>query len=194
MLILCLFYYLSIHTEEEQRMKRYAVDVVRSEIGFSVNYMFVSKVKGVFESFSATIEASNISNLTESTIEIEIDVASVSTRDGARDQHLISADFFDADRFPKIHFVQTAHISIDDKCSKLTGDLTIKNITRPITFEVQHEGYELKAWGAETHYFSCSATVNRKDFGLTYNALIEAGGTIIDENILISIRLELNSI
>ncbi|WP_332646402.1 YceI family protein [Lysinibacillus sp. 54212] len=175
-------------------MTRYAVDVARSEIGFSVRHMLVSKVKGKFESYSATIQASNISTLEDAKIIFEIDVASISTRDSARDQHLISADFFDADRFPKIYFELSDLIALENRSSKLIGNLTIKNITQAISFDVQHNGYELKAWGAETHYFTCSAFINRKDFGLTYNALIEAGGTIIDENILISVKLEIHSI
>ncbi|MFF5996232.1 YceI family protein [Lysinibacillus sp. KU-BSD001] len=174
-------------------MAHFTVDMAHSEIGFSVRHMKISKVKGTFGSYTAKIEAPTIQELHASKIEIEIDVASISTRDLARDQHLISADFFDADRFPKIYFTKTDLIPSDEELYTLTGDLTIKNVTKSVTFDVLYKEKKQTEWNTETHVFTCSTVINRKDFGLTYNALIEANGTIIDENIQITVLVALNS-
>ena len=155
--------------------------------------MRLSKVKGTFGSYTAKIEAPTILDLSEGIIEIEIDVASVSTMDLARDQHLISAEFFDADRFPKIYFKKMNLTASEDDLYLLTGDLTIKNVTKNVVFDTLYSGKKQADWGVETHNFTCSTVINRKDFGLTYNALIGASGTIIDENIQIIILIELNN-
>ncbi|MEK4230994.1 YceI family protein [Solibacillus sp. FSL H8-0538] len=175
-------------------MTRYAVDLAHSSIGFSVKHMMISKVTGLFDSYSAKIEAVDIANLADSTIQFEIDVASVSTRDAARDNHLISADFFHADRFPKITFVKTAVELVDARHFRVTGALTIKDVTRPVTFDVTYTGHVTNPWGAEAYGFSCTAILNRKDFQLTYNSVLESGGFLIDENVVVSVELELNPI
>ena len=174
-------------------MAIFTINMARSEISFSIRHMRLSKVKGIFGSYTAKIEAPTIQQLNTGSIEIEIDVASISTMDLARDQHLISADFFDADRFPKIYFKKTNLIPSEDDLYKLTGDLTIKDVTKSIVFDVLYNGKKQTAWGTETHSFTCSTVINRKEFGLTYNALIEASGTIIDENIQIIVEIELNN-
>ena len=113
--------------------------------------------------------------------------------DLARDQHFISADLFDTDRFPKIYFKKTNLTAGEDGLYKLTGDLTIKDVTKSVVFDTLYNGKKQADWGIETHNFTCATVINRKDFGLTYNALIEASGTIIDENIQIIISIELNN-
>ena len=174
-------------------MAIFTINMANSEIGFSIRHMGRSKVKGTFGSFTAKIEAPTILGLSEGIIEIEIDVASISTMDSARDQHLISADFFDADRFPKIYFKKTNIAAGEDGLYKLTGDLTIKDVTKSVVFDTLYNGKKQANWGMETHNFTCSTVINRKEFGLTYNALIEASGTIIDENIQIIVSIELNN-
>ena len=174
-------------------MAIFTINKANSEIGFSVRHMRLSKVKGTFGSFTAKIETPNILDFSEGIIEVEIDVASVSTMDLARDQHLISADFFDADRFPKIYFKKTNLTASEDGLYLLTGDLTIKNVTKSVVFDALCSEKKQTDWGIETYNFTCSTVINRKDFGLTYNALIEASGTVIDENIQIIVSLELNN-
>ena len=174
-------------------MAIFTINMANSEIGFSIRHMRISKVKGTFGSYTAKIEAPTILDLDMGIIEIEIDVASISTMDLARDQHLISADFFDADRFPKIYFKKTNLVAGEDGLYKLTGDLTIKDVTKSVVFDTLYTGKKQADWGIEAHHFTCATVINRKEFGLTYNALIEASGTIIDENIQIIILIELNN-
>ena len=174
-------------------MDIFTINMANSEIGFSIRHMRISKVKGTFGSYTAKIEAPTILDLNTGIIEIEIDVASVCTMDLARDQHLISADFFDADRFPKIYFKKTDLTADEGGLYKLTGDLTIKDVTKSVVFDTLYNGKKQTDWGVETHNFTCSTVINRKEFGLTYNALIEASGTIIDENIQIIVLIELNN-
>ena len=174
-------------------MAIFTINMANSEIGFSIRHMRISKVKGTFGSYTAKIEAPTILDLNTGNIEIEIDVASISTMDLARDQHLISADLFDTDRFPKIYFKKTNLTAGEDGLYKLTGDLTIKDVTKSVVFDTLYNGKKQADWGIETHNFTCATVINRKDFGLTYNALIEASGTIIDENIQIIVSVELNN-
>ena len=174
-------------------MAIFTINMANSQIGFSIRHMKFSKVKGTFGSYAAKIEAPTILDLDTGIIEIEIDVASVSTMDLARDQHLISADFFDADRFPKIYFKKTNLTADEYGLYNLIGDLTIKDVTKSVVFDTLYNGKKQDDWGLETHNFTCSTVINRKDFGLTYNALIEASGTIIDENIQIIVLVELNN-
>lgn len=166
---------------------------MNSEIGFSIRHMRLSKVRGIFGSFSVKVETGSIEELVEGKIDVEIDVASISTQDFARDKHLISADFFDADRYPKIYFHKTKIEAGEEGLLLLIGDLTIKDVTHSVIFDVHRKPHTTTNWGTEVHPFSCHTVINRKEFKLTYNALIEAGGAFIDENIQIIVELELNN-
>ena len=172
-------------------MTTYTVDAFHSSVNFTIKHMMITKVNGTFDSFSAQIEAEEIETLKNAAIRFDLDVASVNTRDASRDNHLISADFFDADRFPKMSFVQTS-IEKVNKQFLLHGDLTIKEVTKPVTFTVTYTGHVKSPWQAETYGFSCTTTINRKAFGLTYNAAIETGGLLIDELVTINVELQLN--
>lgn len=172
-------------------MTTYTIDTVHSSVNFTIKHMMITKVSGTFDSFSAQIQAEDIETLKNSIIRFDLDVASVNTRDVSRDNHLVSADFFHADRFPKMTFVQTSVEKVNEQL-KLHGDLTIKGVTKPVTFNVTYTGHVKSPWEAEAYGFSCSTTINRKDFGLTYNAVIETGGLLIDELVTINVELQLN--
>jgi polyisoprenoid-binding protein YceI len=176
---------------QEDIMTAYAIDLLHSSINFSIKHMMITKVNGAFESFSAQIEAEQIETFKNSAIRFELDVASVNTRDVSRDQHLISADFFDADRYPKIIFVKQA-VESDGEKFKLLGDLTIKDITKPVVFDVTYLGHVKSPWNTDAYGFSCSTLINRKDFNLTYNAVLEKGGLLLDEIVQINVELQLN--
>lgn len=171
-------------------MKKWTVDTAHSEIGFSVKHMMISKVKGSFGSYDATVEA-NEEDLQGALIDFKIDVASISTNNTDRDNHLRSADFFDAEQFPHITFKANEIVKKDDEY-ELNGDLTIKGITRPATFEVEYGGKGTNPWGVEVVAFSGEGKVNRKDFGLTWNQALETGGVMVGEDIKISLELEAN--
>lgn len=172
-------------------MTTYAIDLLHSSINFSIKHMMITKVNGAFDSFSGQIEAEQIENFKNSAIRFELDVASVNTRDVSRDQHLISADFFDADRYPKIIFVKQSIENNGDKF-KMHGDLTIKDITKPVVFDVTYLGYARSPWNTDAYGFSCTTLINRKEFNLTYNAILEKGGLLLDENVQINVELQLN--
>lgn len=172
-------------------MKKWTVDAAHSEIGFSVKHMMISKVKGSFASYDATVEADE-ADLQGALIDFKIDVASINTNNEDRDNHLRSADFFDAEQYPHITFNANEIVQKGDAEYELTGDLTMKGVTRPATFEVEYGGKGTNPWGVEVVAFSGEGKVNRKDFGLTWNQTLETGGVMVGEDIKISLELEAN--
>ena len=171
-------------------MKKWIVDTAHSEVGFSVKHMMISKVKGSFTSYEATVEA-NEEDLQGALIDFKIDVASINTNNTDRDNHLRSSDFFDAEQFSYITFKADAIVKKGDEY-ELTGDLTMKGVTRPATFEVEYGGKGTNPWGVGVVAFSVEGKVNRKDFGLTWNQALETGGVMVGEDIKITLELEGN--
>ncbi|MFD1863682.1 YceI family protein [Planococcus chinensis] len=171
-------------------MKKWTIDPAHSEIGFSVKHMMISKVKGSFTSFDAEVEA-NEEDLTNALIDFKIDTASITTNNTDRDNHLRSADFFDAEQYPHITFKANEIVQKDDEY-ELNGDLTIKGVTRPATFEVEYGGKGTNPWGVEVVAFNAEGKINRKDFGLTWNQSLETGGVLVGEDIKISLELQAN--
>ena len=171
-------------------MKKWTIDTAHSEIGFSVKHMMISKVKGSFGSYDATVEA-NEEDLQNALIDFKIDVNSINTNNQDRDNHLLSADFFDAENHPYITFKANDIVKKDDEY-ELTGDLTMKGVTRPATFEVEYGGKGTNPWGVEVVAFNGEGKVNRKDFGLTWNQALETGGVMVGEDIKITFELEAN--
>ncbi|MFS0752032.1 YceI family protein [Oceanobacillus sp. 1P07AA] len=168
------------------------VDQAHSEVGFSVKHMMISKAKGTFDQFEATIEA-DVEDLTDAKIEFVIDTTSVNTRNKDRDDHLRSADFFDAETYPKITFVATDIKKTSDSNYDVTGDLTLKGNTKPVTLAVSFEGQSKDPMsGSTVAGFSGSTKINRKEFGLTWNAAVETGGVLVGEDVTINFELELH--
>ena len=172
-------------------MTIFSVDTLHSSINFSIKPMMITKINGTFDSFSAQIEADEIETLKNACIRFDLDVASVNTRDASRNHHLISADFFDADVYPKITFILKSIEGVKNQF-KLHGHLTIKNVTKLITFDATYTGHVKSPWGLDAYGYTCTTTINRKDFNLTYNAALETGGFIIDELVTINVELQLN--
>lgn len=166
------------------------LDTAHSEVGFSVKHMMISKAKGTFDNFDAKIVA-DAEDLTDAQIELSIDVASINTRNKDRDDHLRSADFFDAENHPKITFVAT-DIKKSGNNYEVTGDLTLKETTKPVTLDVVFEGQSKDPMsGSIVAGFSGSTSINRKEFGLTWNASLETGGVLVGEDVKINFELEL---
>lgn len=172
-------------------MRKFAVDFAHSTISFSVRHMMITNVKGIFKSYKAEIEAESIDNLKNANIFIEIDVASISTNDILRDQHLISSDFFYADKYPKITFNVTKVEHIDENNFLLNGDLTIKEVTNSVTFNTTYRGHAKSPWGQDTYGFSATTQIYRKDFDLLYNATLESGGVLISDCVDVTIEFEI---
>lgn len=171
-------------------MKKWNVDASHSSIGFSVKHMMVSKVRGSFTDFTADVGAEE-TDLTGANIAFTIKVASINTGSEDRDNHLRSADFFDAETYPEIKFVAN-DISKKGEDYAIAGDLTIKDVTKPVVFEAEYGGKGTNPWGVEVVAFEAETKINREDFGLTWNAALETGGVLVGKDIKITIDLEAN--
>ncbi len=169
-------------------MKKWIVDTAHSEIGFSVKHMMISKVTGSFTSYEATIEA-NEEDLQDALIDFKIDVESINTKNEDRDAHLRSVDFFDVEQFPYITFKGNEIVKKNDEY-EMTGDFTMKDVTRPATFKIEYNGKATDPWGSEVVAFDVEGKVNRRDFGLTWNQALETGGVIVGEDIKITLAIE----
>ncbi|WP_019243058.1 MULTISPECIES: YceI family protein [Bacillus] len=172
-------------------MAKYVVDKSHSNIGFQVKHMMVSKVKGNFENYTADVVAADLSDLTTANITFTFDVASINTKSEDRDNHLKSADFFETEKYPEMKF-QSTNITGSGSDYEVTGDLTIKDVTKPVSFEVTYNGKGTNPWGVEVYGFEAETKINREEFGLTWNAALETGGVLVGKDIKISIELELN--
>ncbi|KIL48641.1 YceI family protein [Jeotgalibacillus campisalis] len=169
--------------------KKWVVDSVHSGVDFSVKHMMISRVKGSFQEFSAEVEA-DVNDMTTASISFTIDVNSIDTRSEDRDNHLRSADFFDVENFPSITFKSTDVKNIGDNEYELTGDVTIKDVTKKETFTVEYEGSGKDPWGNEKVGFSVNGKLNRKEYGLTWNQALETGGVLVGEDIKINLQIQ----
>ena len=160
----------------------WAVDPMHSEVLFKVKHLVISTVTGSFKNFtgSAITEGENFDN---AAIQFSLDVNSIDTRQESRDAHLKSADFFNAELFPDIQFTSTSFKKVDDGAYKMNGDLTMKGVTKPVVLDVEYGGAENDQHGTKKVGFEITGKINRKEFGLTYNALTETGGLALGEDI-----------
>lgn len=169
--------------------QNWVVDPAHSTVEFTVKHMMVSKVRGTFDSFEAKVEA-DAHDLTSANIEFTIDIESINTRNKDRDAHLKGSDLFDVETHPKMTFKSTSISKTDDDEYDLTGDLTLKGITKPVTFKVTFEGEGKNPWGQEVAGFSAVGKINRSEFGLTWNAALETGGVLVGDDVKISIEIQ----
>lgn len=152
--------------------------------------MMISKVRGAFENFSGTVNFDE-ANPTNTTVNIEVDLSSINTRDAQRDGHLQSPDFFDVATHPTMTFVSTRVEQVDENNGRLYGQLTIKDITKEVVLDVEYAGVAKSPWGTESAGFSANGSINRKDWGLTWNQTLETGGVLVGDKINLEIELEL---
>ncbi|MCY0875007.1 MAG: YceI family protein [Firmicutes bacterium] len=167
----------------------WTVDAAHSSVEFSVKHMMIATVKGNFGAFEASISA-DAHDLTTADIEFTIDVASIDTRNQDRDNHLRSGDFLDVENHPKMVFKSTSITKRADGEYDVTGDLTLRGTTKPVTLVATFEGEGKDPWGNQKVGFSAEGSLNRSDFGLTYNAALETGGVLIGDKIKISVLIE----
>lgn len=172
------------HNEKNNTMTttKWATDPTHSEITFKVKHLMISNVKGEFRTFQATIDGEDF---TKSTISVNIDAGSISTNNNDRDTHLKSPDFFEVEKYPEIKFVSTSIKKVGDDEFKLLGNLTIKETTKEITLDTEFGGFMKDPYGNEKAGFSVSGKLNRKDFGLNWNAALEAGGVMVSDEVKI---------
>jgi polyisoprenoid-binding protein YceI len=166
----------------------WTIDISHSHVGFNVRHMVVSTVRGEFGKFSGTLNFDE-TNPANSSVEAEVETASISTRDANRDNHLRSADFFDAEKYPTITFKSTSVAKAGDDY-KVTGDLTLHGVTKSVTFTVEYSGIIKDPYGLQRTGFSAKSKINRKDYGLVWNGLLETGGAVVSDEVKLELEFE----
>jgi len=168
----------------------WVIDPAHTQIEFSVKHMMITTVRGRFDKFNGSINLDD-RNLAASSAEGTVETASVNTRDPDRDTHLRSPDFFDVAQYPLMSFRTTRIQPNGDDQYKVAGELTIKDITREVVFNVTDEGQNKDPWGNLRRGLTAQATINRKDFGLVWNVALETGGVLVADQVKINAELEL---
>lgn len=174
-------------TAPRTAVSTWTIDPAHSIAEFAVKHMMVATVKGRFRTVEGTLRIDE-ANPQRSLITAAVDAASVDTGVEQRDEHLRSDDFFNAERFPKLAF-QSTKIEQAGDAWKMTGDLTIRDVTRSVVFDVEFDGRGVDAWGGDRAGFSAETKISRKDFGVHWNGLIEAGGVAVGDTVRISINI-----
>ncbi len=173
-----------------ENLTKWAIDPTHSEVQFKVKHLVISTVTGSFKKFEGSVETIG-EDFNGAKIEFNLDVASIDTNQEQRDGHLKSPDFFDAAEFPHISFKSTSFVKDGDEDYTLTGDLTIKGVTKSVTLEVEHGGIAADFYGNTKAGFDISGKINRKDFGLTWEGVTEAGAIVVSEDIKLHISIQL---
>ncbi len=166
----------------------WSIDPVHSVAEFSAKHMMVSNVKGRFRKLEGKIYADE-GDPARSRVEATIDATSIDTADPQRDAHLRSPDFFDVERYPTISFHSKRVEKIDDERSRVIGDLTIHGVTREAALEVEYEGQIKDAYGKQRAAFTATTELNRKDFGLNWNSVIETGGVVVGDKVKVTLEI-----
>lgn len=166
----------------------WTVDPTHSVIGFVARHMMVSKVRGQFREFSADVSIGD--DPLRSTLRAEVQMASIDTGNADRDGHLRTNDFFDIEHFPTMTLVSTGFAPAGDDF-EMTADLTIRGVTRSVTFELSFEGTGQDPWGGTRAGFTASTTINRKDFGIEWNTALETGGVLVGDKVQIELDIQL---
>ena len=167
---------------------KFIADPSHSELEFKVRHLMISTVKGKFEKFDVEADGEDIFS---SNITVTVDTASINTNSADRDNHLRSADFFESEKYPNMTFKSKSFTKKSDDEYSLTGDLTIKDITKEVVIDVEYGGKMKDPWGNEKHGFSLDTKFNRKDFGLNWNAALEAGGVMVSDEVKIHGEIQL---
>ena len=161
-------------------MKRMTIDSAHSEIGFKVKHLMISTVKGNFNTFGGGIQK-------DGAVFVSINTGSINTGNEDRDGHLKSGDFFNSEEYPTIEFSGT----ISEDMNTITGNITIKGVTKEITLNTEYNGMSVDPWGNTKHGWEITGTINRNDFGLTWNAPLETGGVLVSEEVKLSMDIQM---
>jgi polyisoprenoid-binding protein YceI len=168
----------------------WTVDSAHAEVGFAVRHLMIATVRGRFGAVQGTVVVDE-ADPSKSKIDVTVDTTSIDTRQEMRDNHLRSADFLDVANHPNLHFVSTSIEGDITDSFTITGDLTIRGTTRPVTLDATFQGRGLDPWGSERMGFEAKGKLNRKDYGLTWNQALEAGGVTVGDEVKLSIDVEL---
>ena len=166
-------------------------DNTHTNVKFTVTHLIVSEVEGYFKVYSGSIKSTN-ADFTDAVINFSVDVNSINTDNEMRDKHLKSDDFFNAEKFPAMTFKGTSFKKVSDNKYVLQGDLTIRDVTRKVTFDVVYGGIIKDPWGNTKAGFKARAKINRFDYNLKWNTVTEAGGAVVSKDVDVVVNLELN--
>ena len=175
-------------TAQEQTTQIFTIDPIHTSVGFTVRHLMIAKVRGHFRSVAGTIEIPAGTDVPQA-IEVTIDGSSIDTREPQRDEHLRSPDFLDVATYPMLTLRSTA-ISGNPSAFKIHGDLTIHGTTRPVVLDATFEGRATDPWGNLRAGYEATTTISRKDFGLTWNQVLEAGSVAVGDEVRIEISVE----
>jgi polyisoprenoid-binding protein YceI len=165
----------------------WTVDPRHSTVGSVAKHLMITKVRGRFNDVEGTITIAP--NPLDSKVEATVNLASVSTGDAQRDEHLVSPDFFDVERYPTMTFTTTA-VKEDGSDYRLFGDLTVHGVTRAVDFDLEFEGVTTDPWGGTRASFSAEADINRRDFGLEWNTVLETGGLLVSDKVKVQLDIQ----
>lgn len=169
---------------------KWAIDPTHSEIGFKVKHMMFTNVSGNFGTYEATISTEE-DDFTKSSIEFSANIDSINTKNSDRDNHLKSADFFDAENHPKLTFVSSSFTKIDKENYELVGELSLHGITKSVKLATEFSGLMKDPWGNTKVGLNIEGKINRKDWGLNWNSALETGGVLVSEEVKLNIELQL---
>jgi polyisoprenoid-binding protein YceI len=175
-------------TAQEQTTQIFTIDPIHTSVGFTVRHLMIAKVRGHFRSVAGTIEIPAGTDVPQA-IEVTIDGSSIDTREPQRDEHLRSPDFLDVATYPMLT-LRSTEISGSPSAFKIHGDLTIHGTTRPVVLDATFEGRATDPWGNLRAGYEATTTISRKDFGLTWNQVLEAGGVAVGDEVRIEISVE----
>jgi polyisoprenoid-binding protein YceI len=165
------------------------LDSTHAHVEFAVRHLMISKVRGQFADFDATLRLDE-TDVSGSALGVEIRTASIDTRVEQRDEHLRSPDFLDAEKYPTLTFESTVVERVDDDRLRVTGALTIRDVTKEVELDVVERGSVTDPWGGERVGFAAKTKIDRKDFGLTWNQALETGGVLVGDEVEIAIEAE----
>ena len=168
----------------------WVIDSAHSEVNFTVRHMMISNVRGQFQKVEGTVDFDE-AHPVNSTVDVKIEAASINTREEKRDAHLKSPDFLDAEKYPYLTFKSKRVDVKDDSHARLMGDLTIRDVTKEVSLDVEYNGSAKSPWGTTSAGFSAKTAIKRKDWGLNWNVALETGGWLVGDDIHINIELEI---
>lgn len=171
-------------------MATYKIDEMHSDITFKVKHLMISTVTGSFANFDASLEAEQ-EDFSDARISFSADITSITTGNDQRDGHLKGEDFFDAAKFPTLNFSSTSFKKIDGSDYELTGDLTIKGVTKSVTLAVEYGGTMTDFYGQFKAGFDISGKISRSEFGLTWSAVTEAGGVVVSDDVKLNLSIQM---
>lgn len=169
---------------------KWNLDAAHSEIGFKVRHMMITNVSGSFGRFDVNVESED-NDFSTADIKFRAELDTISTGNTDRDNHLKSGDFFDTSRYPELTFVSTDLIKLDEANFELVGDLTVRDVTRPVKLDVEFGGIGKDPWGNEKAGFTVTGKINRTDFNLNWNAALETGGVLVSEEVKLYAEIQL---